>query len=479
MSLTVKIAFQKTDLLYQEDSLFTLTLRNGGAQDLLVADPATVDSSLVLKTIDVKTGVERLWSQPREGLQPPPQEAPLQPGKSIERAQSLQWLAPLLPGEYEISATYGANAGALKAESNAVRVTIAPTTPKNLVLDSVQLDAPFGFWVNLGQTPPQIVRTSFQIHLGGQVRGLLRVAKGGLRTQAIPSRSPNGVWVDAHWAAWIDGADLHALHVDSKLGVSAALKLSLPAGEASIVHPLYTEAPGKPDVRPPGALMLVLSTPGRDGFRLVPCALAADRMTAGTPLDVPGPVPAWIASFARSDKRRVLVFAQAKGDSVTLSTTPWTGGPVVKLGEFKGEFAGAGITADLRSDLLRGTLLTRLGVAEHAALERTDFELGAKDEFVPKPAGRITAPMGDHFVESRVRVSRAGSVASLLKDQKGQWHFYDGKVPALLPDPYRTSTYPLDLAFRQADDPVLLAGFKDLGFRILLPNGLPLPSDPH
>lgn len=474
MSLTVKIAFEKAELLYQEDSLFTVTLRNAGAQDLQVADPATVHSSLVLKTIDAKSGVERLWSVPREGLQPPPKENPLPPGKTLERAESLQRLAALSPGEYEISVLYTANAGALKAESNGVRVKIAPTTPRNLVLDSVQLDVPSGFWVHLGEDGPRIVRARFDTRTG-EVKGLLRVAKAGLKTLPVPSRPPNGVWVDGHWVAWIEGGDVFAAHADARLGVSAPLKLALPPGESALVHPLYTDPPAKPDVRPAGALLLLVSTPGRDGFRLLPCSLG-DRASAGAAIDVPGPAPAWIASFARSDKRRLVVFAQEKGGIVTLSTLPWTGGAPRKLAELKGEFAGAGVTADLKTDLLRGSVLVRLGLAEHAALERTDFELGAKDEFTPKPAGRIAAPMGDSFTEAKVRLSRGGGVAALLKDQKGQWHVYDGKAPSLLPDPWKTTPYPLDLAFMGGDEPVLVAGYKDAGFRILLPSGAPLPE---
>lgn len=474
MSLTVKIAFASADLLFQEDSLFTVTLKNAGTQDIQVADPATASSSLVLKTIDAKTGVERLWSPAKPGHRPPPREAPLPPGKSLERAESLQRLTSLNPGEYEISVLYTANAGALKAESNAVRVKIAPTMPRNLVLDSAQLDVPVGFWVNLGEDGPRIVRTRFDTR-DGHVKSLLRVAKAGLKTLPVPSRPPNGVWVDGHWAAWIEGGDVFAAHADPRLGVSAPLKMSLPPGDAALVHPLYTEAPAKPDVRPPGALLLLVTTPGRDGFRLVPCALG-DRASAGAAIDVPGPAPAWIASFARSDKRRLVVFAQEKGGVVTLSTLPWSGGAPRKLGELNGAFAGAGVTADLKSDVLRGSVFARLGLAEHAALERTDFELGAKDEFTPKPAGRIAAPMGDHFTDAKVRLSRGGRVAALLKDQKGQWHVYDGTAPALLPDPWKTTPYPLDLAFRGGDDPVLIAGYKDAGFRILLPSGAPVPA---
>ncbi|HEX7901278.1 MAG TPA: hypothetical protein VF950_26200 [Planctomycetota bacterium] len=479
MALDVKLAFQRTDLLYQEDSAFTLTLTNAGADPLKVTDPTRVDTTLAIKVIHVKSGVERLYSHPREGKQPAPRELPLASKKSLTATLSLQWIAYLSPGEYDVSAVYPYNGGALTAESAPVRIKIAPTTPRNFVLDSVQLDAPVGFWVDLGQDPPQIVRTRFDIQLGGQVRQLLRVAKGGLRTLPVPSRSPNGVWVDGHWAGWLEGGELHVAHVDPELGTSASQKLALPAGDATIVHPLYTDPPAKPGVRPGGALLLKLSTPGRDGFRLVPVTLASDRVTAGTALDLPGPAPSWIASFAASDKRRVVLYAQEKGGQVALSTVPWTGGPPRELGTFKGELAGAAVTAAIDADLLRGTLITRLGLAEHGALERSDFELGPKGEFTPKPMGRIPAPGDDHFTEALPRVSRSGAVAALLRDQKGQRHLYDGTAATLLPDPYKTSPYPLDVAFKGEDQPVLLAAFKDAGFRIVLPNGQPVPSAHH
>lgn len=478
MPLEVKLAFPTTDLLYQEDVQFTLTLSNPGPDALKVADPATLHSTLILKITNVKTGVETTYAVPKgEGRRPPAPEKPLPPKKSMEASLSLQWLAYLSPGEYEVRASYAYNPGAERAESAPVRLKVRPTTPKNLVLDSTQLDVPVGFWVDLGQDEPRIVRTRFDIPGAGTVRSLVRVAKGGLRTAAVPSRPPNGEWMDAHWAAWTDGNELFAAHVDPAAGASTPVKAALPAGDCSVVHPLYTEPAS--EGRPGGALLLLVTTKGKDGFRLVPYTLAVDRVAAGAPLELPGPAPSWVGSYTRADKKRLALYAQSKAGVVTLSSVPWPAGAPKKLGEFKGEFAGAAFTADVESDLLRGVVLTRLGLAEHAALERTDFELGADETFSPKAVGRINAPLGDHFTEAAPRVSRSGTVAALLKDQKGQWHLYDGTAASLLPDPYRTTPYPLDLAFKGEDDPVLLAGFKDAGFRVVLPNGQPLPAGGH
>ena len=480
MALDVKLAADKTELLYQEDALLTLTLTNAGNDPLSVTDPATLHSALALKVLNVKTGVERVYTIPREGRQPARPEKPLPPKKSISAARSLQDLAYLDPGEYDLSVAYPCNKGAQIAESAPLRLKIAPTTPRNLVLDGLQPDAPAGFWIDLAGPAPELVRTRFDIQLGAKVRELVRLGKASLRCVAVPSRPPNGVYSDNHWVAWIDGKELLAVYADQRLGVSSPVKMALPAGgELSIVHPLASEAPGRPEIRPGCSLLLQVKDRDRGSARLVPVSIGGDRAAAGTPLDLPGPAPVWISVFQRSDKKKLIVFAQAAAAGVALFDLPWTGGAPRKLGEFKGEFLAAAVTPAVSEDRLRGCLLLRGGIASHLEAERTDFEIAPDGAFQAKAAGRVNAEPSDYYQAARLRVSRTGEVAALLQDQKGAWHAYDGKTAAPLPLPWKTTEYPLDLAFKGDADPVLLAGFKEAGFRILTLQGLPLPETHH
>jgi hypothetical protein len=479
MALDIIFKIDKTDLLYQEDALFTFALTNSGAKPVQIRNPKIEHSTLQLRVINVKTGVQTLYRKPVPGGAMPLREEPLAPRATVDAALSLLWLAPLEPGDYEISAIFLYTKETEQTESAAVKVKVRPTTPAGLVLDSVQTTVLHAFWVNVGGDSPELVRTRLDILPGGGVGDLLHVGPVGLRTSPVASKGPNMAVVNCHWLAWLEGKSLKFQHIDKKLGASALKSVDLPFKEAKIVAPLSSSVQTNINIRPSGAVLVWMGDREQRISQLLSIPLNPDGTGQASKADLPGPAPMWLGSFQRTDKKKIALVVQAASGMVSLSEVPWpdTPGAVVrKLGEWKGEFVAAGMTLGF-DDVLHGSIFVRTGVEAHQDLERIDFAEDPKGAFTSKVVGRITADPDDAFTKAFVRVSESGLVVALLQTFKGNWVLYDGKSPAALPPLVAKSPFPLDVAFMGGKKPILVVGGKDAGLKLMNPDGSPLPND--
>ncbi len=82
----------------------------------------------------------------------------------------------------------------------------------------------------------------------------------------------------------------------------------------------------------------------------------------------------------------------------------------------------------------------------------------------------------DHFAMYLLDVSGHGVGAALLQDPKGPWSFFSGETVGPLGEPFKSLLPPFDIGFLDGEKPVLIAGGKDLGVRILNADGTPLPE---
>jgi hypothetical protein len=149
-------------------------------------------------------------------------------------------------------------------------------------------------------------------------------------------------------------------------------------------------------------------------------------------------------------------------------------GSLKKLAEWKGEFVDLGYALEF-SDVLHGSVLLRTGVEAHNDLDRIDFDLDPKDGFSGKAPVRISIDPKDPVQRGIVRLSNGGGVAALLRGGSGAWSIYDGESVAPLPEPLKTTEFPLDVCFLNNSTPILLVGGKEAGFRVLTAGGDPLP----
>ncbi len=479
MALDVKLTIAKTDLRYQEDAVCLIKLLNSGKDPVRVLNPATNLTGIALKVLDVKAGVEKTYQQPRKPGSMPPEEDPLAPGRSFEAGLPLLYLPKaLVPGEYDVSVSCRYNGEKERAESAPLRVKIRPTTPRNLAIQGVENSVLYGFWVNLGEDPPEIARIKLDVRRGGGARDFRPVAKASLHAVPAFSVPPNKEVCPHHWAAWIDGAEIKVVHLHDSQGPSAVRSVPLPGGEARIVSPLHSDPTPDDDGRPNGALLLWMGERDRQESQLQAIRLTPQGATAQARAALPAPKPVWLSSFVRSDAKRMALFAQTAGGKVSLSEIPWPGGVGApkKLGEWKGEFAAAGFSLD-GDDVLHGALLLRTGVEAHSTLERVDFQIDAKGGFAAKPAERVDADPKDPVAHAVLRVGDQGAIAALLQGGSGAWSLYDGEKVSPLPDPVKTTPYPLDVCFLDDTKPILIVGGKEAGLRLLQPDGSPLPSE--
>jgi hypothetical protein len=476
MPLEIALSLDKTDVLHLEDIQGSLTASNTGKEPVTLVAPKHNPYHLKLRAIDLQTGVERVFQLPaprNPDLAPPP--TPLAPGKSLVLAFDVRSIAAgIFPGEYDVSAIHAYGPGAEEAESPPVRLRIRPVTPRNLVLQGIGAPKVVGFWLNMGNGEPELVRTTFDTRPDGGVHGLRRLGRVSLRAVPVPSTMPEGDLYQ--WVAWTEGGSGKALHIERLAGPSPVKTFPLPAPDAVWVAPLHSEAATAENQRPPGAALLY--SPRQAQLTAVKLAVEGLSRIGAAPL--PGPPACWIASIVRKDGSKRAMFVQAEGGHVRLNDMPWPGpSPAAPrpLGDFKGRFMGAACALGAVDQILRGSLLLRPG-EDALDLERIDFHVSADGTFTSASVGRIEPDPRDLPEKALVRIGPEGAVAALFQNGAGLWSIYDGKAVVPLPEPIRRTLYPLDLTFRGGTEPVILIGHKDSGFRIALPDGRPLPGNP-
>lgn len=475
MALDVKWTIAKTELRFQEDSLCQFKITNAGKDPLKVGNPVMTPTLLELRFVDVKSGKEVIYQEPRLPGQRPPMEATLAPGKSFDHGGMLLDVPKrVAPGEYDVFAGCHYNNRSEKAESAPVRVKIRPTTPRNVVVEGVQNQVLYGAWINLGDDPSEVVRMEFDLATGLDARDLRPVGKAGIRSQPAISVPKNLEACPHHWIAWIEGTELKFAHVHEAQGPTPTKSLPVQAGEILLVAPLHSDPTPDDGGRPQGGALLWIGERDRADGQLISVKFASDTAGVLARAPLPGPKPAWIASFVRSDTRRLALAAQVAAGKISLVETPWPGtaGALRKLGEWKGELVGAGITLD-GSDTLHGMLLLR--PAPEQPLEKLVFAIDAKGVFKPEAPAKLAPEFRDPVNKVVIRVSGEGRGVALLQDPKGPWSFYDGEAVAPLGGPYAVNLVPFDVMFRESGEPMLIAGGKDLGLRLLQPNGQPPP----
>lgn len=474
MSLDVKWSVSKTELRFQEDSACKLKLTNTGNAPLTVCNPVMSPGLVELRVLNLKTGKELIYQVPPPPGSIPDDEATLAPGKSFDKGMMLLDLPRALePGEYDVSAGCRYNDRKERAESAPVRVKVRATTARNLVVAGLQNINLYGAWINLGDEAPEIVRMEFDLSPRGGARDLRPIAKASLHALPVISVPRNREACAHHWIAWTEGSDLKFSHLHETQGASPLKTVPTGAAEIRIAAPLHTDPTPDDNGRPQGGLLLWLGERDKKESQLQSIKLTPDGAAALAKSALPGPKPAWLGSFVRSDSRRLALIAQVSDGKIALSELPWPGtaGALRKLGEWKGEFVGAGITLG-GDDALHGLLLLRAGPTQ--PLERFAFKIDAKGVFQAEAPAKLEPEFRGPLSKSIVRVSGDGAGAALLQDPTGPWSFYDGRKIAALEEPFKTLRPPLDLAFQESGGPLLIVGGKDFGLQVLKPDGSPL-----
>lgn len=474
MALKIDLRASRTEILYQESPAFDFTLANDGADPITLTHPGHSTSLPRVRLVDVKTGRGEVLTTGHEGFAPPPTQ-PLAPGAKITWSIVLSERGEIPgPGVYDVSLVHPYDTSRT-AESNAVRLTVRPSTTANLSLSRVGSASGAVWnaaWVNIAAAAPQLVHGTFA--LGGEHPDLEQVAVlGPLAPGSKPrvSAPPNGVVLRDAWIAWVEGARLRAVHVAEQSGASPIRDAALPGGAAWAVVAVHSEPLVDPAIRPAGAVLLVQEAAA--DVQLAVAELSDKGPSLGATSPLPGARPGWIESVTRSDGTRIAVILQADGGRLVLRTAPWPGraGKAATLGTWDGSFVAAGAAIDA-SDAVRGAILLREGGAR-SPLRLLQWTLGADGAWRETSAVALHWDAIDPPVWARVRVSGAGSAWALFRDAAGRTFLRAGSG-----DPREVvctlGGAPDDLAFEGDHVALLLCAVPEHGFQLANPNGTPV-----
>lgn len=518
MGLDVQFRMGRTELAIQESPPCVLTLANAGPGLLRLFAPQS-RRSLSVRIIDVATGAEviqrpRALGFARDAMQT------LGIGKSLQYDFELNEEVRLTaPGRYDISLVYeymdaaGGN-GLAHAESQPVRVTVLPDSPRNLSPVSVSGGVAavcWGAWVNAASDPPRVMRGRFTMLPNGGVAQVLTIAPAGLRAKPVLSAPPNQNVLHAHWLAWIDregaaaasrpahaGApvSLAFTHIDEHDAVLALGRFPLPAGDCELVEPLHSKPLTDTRIRPDGAALLWLLPAGETSPSLQMITLGAKPSAGPSSLMPPGK-PDWMMSHERSNGQRFVTFLQTVGAEVRLRACSWPDQPprgpaqpppargaaagslprgCSELAAWPGRYAAAGAALN-ESDVLHGAVFLWTRAGNEPRLERVDWTIDPHEAFTEVRRQRVAWDFEQLLDDARVRFNVEGTPAALLHESTGRWVVCtaDGELKPV-PAPYTQTRHPIDLGFFGATDPpVLILARPLLGFELRMIDGSPLP----
>jgi hypothetical protein len=489
MTLALSLTAEETDLLVQQDTEFSVALRNAGKRMISLGLPPLDPTQPVVRVLNLQTGTEdefRVKKAPG-GIRHGP--ATLAPGQSLSSSFSLLRRVPdLAPGNYEVRVAWSYDGGAEESVSNPVRIQVAPTTPRNPQFATAAAGNgtyEYAAWVNMASDPPFVVRSRFAICPGASVSGALPVAKCPTDCRPVISSPGTQTMVACQWVAWVEDMTLKFAHVDDAQGVSKVEDLNLPSAEIRIVPPLFCSPRTSQTIRPAGAALLCLGLPGATQFRLQTLELREDKANPLGAGNLPGRMPDWIKGFARLSDEWLATWIQVTGQDVKLTRGSWPGLKAQEvapkeLGKWQGQFLCADAALGRDFSIHGAILMWETPEGEEVRkLFVNPWKLSPKNEFSKLDPVEVTWKPADPITAHSLRVNDEGAPAALLRDVDGTWHVFDGKKVVDAPVLYQKTKQPIELAFLNGiQDPVLIVGTMALGFRIVDLGGNPIKPRP-
>jgi hypothetical protein len=488
MTLSVKLELSKTELLVGEEPASILTLENTGREPLRVVHPDGEGGMPCYRVIQTATGAET-FVRGRKARGGSAMMLTLEPGRRFQSYVPLLRDVELkFPGEYAISVVYAYNEGRDQAESAAVRVKVRALSVSNLMLDSVRGTAIDGVFVNPAADPADVVWAHFSLTPGGGLQGLRPVGKAALTARPCVGLPPNKASASGNWVAWLEQEQLQFAYSGLAEGLMGNGSVRLPAAQAEIIPPVYLEPSGRGADHRGGAVLVWVDGVGSESsfvqaIELEPGGGKA-RGRLGAKAVVGGARPKWMMSQVRSDGTRLVTFLRSGGENLGLYVTDWPDGrapsaAAPRVMEWKGELVTAGATMSLSDDIC-GAVLLWSGQGQERVLQLIGWQISSKGAV--REHYRETLPWGARTAvgAALVRVRPSGVPAVLLRPADYIWSVWDGFKKELVPVPeaYRSTRLPMELAFCNPEDVVLLCAEPAGGFSARMMDGNPLPSFP-
>lgn len=478
---TAQLNVERTKLIYQQSTVCTAELRNGGRTVLRNVNPRNHAAGPTLVLTNRDTGmVTRHHPRGKPGGVRPPADVP--PGQRLEMEFMLTELVAVPePGTYDLQAAYEWNDGAGSAISPSIQLEITPSRPQY-----AHIVTPFGgaaprylaVWLN-EPDPGEKKREVWLAHISTSKKPMVTrctlLAEATQGAKPYLSVPPNAI-PRAQWVGWVDAKNLTYL-VHQRGSVSDLKSFKLPSPDCRIIPPLLQNPPARGKKIPGADVLLYERAPdGTDGTFFVLRLAESGCSALGAPLVMSGPAPRWAeTAYLSSDTRHTFFVVPVQGGSSLRlhrwSSTRTLAGEPKELASLNGDcIAGAlWITAE---DVVRGAVLTATGSRKNWTYTFHKWSMQPPDTFVPGEKIPLALPRDAGIQQAVLSVDVLGKpYALVMSDAPGNPWFYcaaDGTVRSV-PQAFGAVQNPAQVVFRRMEDPTILYAAAPRGFQFAKP----------
>ncbi len=433
--MKVELRLSQTDLFVNETTSGVVSITNDTNAIVIARDPLGSRTSPVLRVTDLKDNTSSTYTQVDRLIACDPHYLPgvmgdpayhFKPDERVDLPMELlHWVGTLRPGRYSVQAMI-VEAGNIIAKSNSVEVRVrfseigfVQTQPFSTGLSPIWFSAGTQFDDKGGCT---VLLRGFEIDEAAWLEHSLRVGTAARPVYPVISVPHNGMFVQGHWLAWIEGADIVSAYVDDVRVVHAPRKVNVTA-DAIIVAPLFHALAVQPG---PGAGSGFMFAAAERRPVLRALLFPADGSNVQIQnFAVPDGEVVWSQGFHLSNRDRSALWIGKVGNELKLHQAQWPLDKQVQLkpaiGSWTGNFIAAGAALD-EKNVIHGALLAHIGpaggVPEPTVVRWT---VDPEGKFTQGPSRRLDWPAAVPVGNSRLRVHADGEVWVLMSQRKGPW----------------------------------------------------------
>lgn len=482
MPLSITLELNKTEWAVGEDPVLTLVLDWSEPAPQIVQAPKSGSGMPRFRLVDLASGNERMIRVPpaMPGIMSRLQLARGKPSRTFHMLS--EFVKIETPGKYALSAIYEWDNGKQTAESAPLVVTVSGMGVRSMAINNPTYRFGSLAFVNPVADPADLMLADLVIEPEGGVRRIRPVAKVPVLTVPVVSCPPNQTPTMGQWVAWVEGETVKFVHVGDTLGPTAPGAYKIRGG-ASVVAPLMAGVNRSNLARGPGGAVLMRPDMG-GGAELIVLVLDAekDRVRATevsrARMDR---APRWTGVLVRSDPSdRRLAFVTEVAGLVTVYDAPLakqgeTALRTTQVAQWKGDFVAAGATMS-HDDVIRGCVLAWMGPPDERSLEVLSWSIAPGQQPMAEPMGALQWPHTTPIQDITLRLRSTGRPAVLLRSAQGIWHVIDGMgFDADVFEPFRETALPIDLAFLNDTEAVLVLAQISGGIVIKRLDGSDLP----
>lgn len=473
MSLELELALGRQRIVAGEDLAFRLTVKNRGANDQTVRDPAMDDEWPKLEVLDSsgyraayagRTDRER--SSSHEFLPPPaPERVTLAPGTEASTGERmLRWIGPLAPGSYTARARLEADGIALLAPPSPLEVEPLRATRVQLVgTHAGPSDLAYALVTHRERDGTHsLIAWLHSLDFEGHLHVAAVQRLGSVGPDAIGSVSRAGLPYPGQWIVESSGDRLRGFF---SMQGSVMQRLDAPLSTPAVaIAPALVELEGCDGSAPPRAEVL-LHAPGRV---FVACIAPDGSVTEGASWALEGELEWGAATLPESNVREAFL-ALRREDALFVVQLRWSAHQAPETPSTISKLPASRVLGGASSlgagGAVYGAIVTRRELDEPPArYELVRFGVDASGRPAVTTSAIATDPPRD-FVQAFVAVRPDGASHVLLQGIGGAWW----STPAGLARQVSFAGEPLALRFFRAEPSALIAVDRGVEYHGLAP----------